>query len=496
MPIDGAHPLRRPPAPEVRRARATSVLALVVLAVAGAGAAAAHTPHAARGEGTEAGVVASAAAVTAPAPPWCGSARRSDDTTHAAFAGAPTIKVVYAHRAARPSRLAHFAPILEANAAIIARAVSEAAGGRKTVRFDRGTACGPAFLDIQSVRLRGPASRYRGDDGLPTVEDGTALNAELRRALRGQRAQKFLVFADGLQPPGDEVASGQTDDLPQDPRRSPRNAANLGGNLAVVFGRDGAPPPASASGFESGLFLHELLHTLGAVQASAPHATAGGHCFDGSDVMCYRDRTARSALYTDRSCAERPGPIRQHLDCGGDDYFNPAPPPGSYLARHWNVYDSAYLVACTDPRAAPACAPGPPAPRPAGRPAGPAAEAGVLPVHGGAALGAATVELALAETTLTAHGGSTPLALGEGEHRVETCLSVTGAGQSAPWRDCIAEDVEEARARAPVASVELALPSEPGSVVAVEVRVLAPDGSGGWRTVAASAPAAAEIPVR
>jgi hypothetical protein len=45
--------------------------------------------------------------------------------------------------------------------------------------------------------------------------------------------------------------------------------------------------------------------------------------------------------------------IAQSYDCGRDDYFNPAPAPGSYLATHWNTYDSAFLAPCAE--IVPAC---------------------------------------------------------------------------------------------------------------------------------------------
>ena len=54
-----------------------------------------------------------------------------------------------------------------------------------------------------------------------------------------------------------------------------------------------------------------------------------------------------------QDCAGLPGAIPQNYDCGRDDYFNPAPAAGSYLATHWNTYDSAFLAPCGE--VAPAC---------------------------------------------------------------------------------------------------------------------------------------------
>lgn len=92
------------------------------------------------------------------------------------------------------------------------------------------------------------------------------------------------------------------------------------------------------------LILHEYAHTMGAVQSSAPHATQKEllskqkHCTDsqtigkgGTDVMCKSD--GQGEVFGN-AC---PGMFPFRFDCNNDDYFNPKPEPGSYLATHWNL---------------------------------------------------------------------------------------------------------------------------------------------------------------
>ena len=136
---------------------------------------------------------------------------------------------------------------------------------------------------------------------------------------------------------------------------------NRGGFGSVLFSRDGQPAPgANSRGWWPEGMLHEITHNLGGVQWSAPHSTqpAGmanpryGHCWQGYDVMCYlEDAGASHAMRND--CPRIGGAIPQAYDCGRDDYFNPGPPAGSYLATHLNVYNTAFLAPCA--RIVPAC---------------------------------------------------------------------------------------------------------------------------------------------
>lgn len=82
--------------------------------------------------------------------------------------------------------------------------------------------------------------------------------------------------------------------------------------------------------------VHELVHTLGGVQRSAPHATSAYHCNDEYDRLCYNDGGV-SLTY---NC---PSSDENRLDCGKDDYFNTNPPVNTYLATRWNVANSLFI---------------------------------------------------------------------------------------------------------------------------------------------------------
>ncbi|MCB1031856.1 MAG: fibronectin type III domain-containing protein, partial [Acidimicrobiales bacterium] len=84
---------------------------------------------------------------------------------------------------------------------------------------------------------------------------------------------------------------------------------------------------------------HEMMHTLGAVQTTAPNATPNGHCTDESDLMCYVDG---AGVVMRQIC---PPSQESLLDCNNDDYFHVNPPAGNYLKNNWNTATSGFLDA-------------------------------------------------------------------------------------------------------------------------------------------------------
>ncbi len=223
------------------------------------------------------------------------------------------VQAVYAVAADRPDRYDDIAPLIAGWAADIDAAVADsavAAGGERRVRFVTDGNC---RLDVLHVVLSSS-----GDDTFSNTVN------ELKALGHDRADRKYLIWMDANVYCG--LAMISTDDSPgQD---------NANNGARPLYGR----VDSGCWGQTASVELHELVHTLGGVQKSAPHATPGHHCTDNADRMCYNDG---SGLPMTQDC---PSAHERLLDCNFDDYFNPSPAPGSYLDTHWNVADSVFLA--------------------------------------------------------------------------------------------------------------------------------------------------------
>jgi hypothetical protein len=231
------------------------------------------------------------------------------------------VQLLYVRGDSQPNNLANWQPtMLDIPARIDAQFVEAArrTGGPSAYRAVRWVTDANCVPTITSVVI--PQSIIdHTDDGYPTHAD--QIVDWLKTNGYGSYDRKYVVWYE-------------------------RDACGLGYN----WGTDS--PDASNGNNNNGYALvglancfwwgptaHELLHILGAVQLSAPHATAIGHCWDQYDIMCYDDEDPLT--YPETFCAAGD---RDRIDCNGDDYFNVSPPAGSYLDTHWNVANSAYLI--------------------------------------------------------------------------------------------------------------------------------------------------------
>jgi hypothetical protein len=228
----------------------------------------------------------------------------------------PRVQAVYAHPVDRPDRSAAALariPVWAARADRVFADAAAAAGATRHVRFVTNPDC---TLAIDVVHLSAAAG-----DSFSVMRD------ELRQLGYVRADRKVLVWMDEVSAYCG-IAEVRVDDRP--------GPENVNDGASVMFGRVDSP----CWGIEapSGpVEAHELVHLLGGVQPSAPHATPHGHCTDEHDLMCYADGPD---VVVEVRCPDATVAL---LDCGNDDYFSVAPAPGSYLATHWNVATSSFL---------------------------------------------------------------------------------------------------------------------------------------------------------
>lgn len=282
---------------------------------------------------------------------WCGTERTTDDTADSALlSDEPYYKVIYAYANDQPDHFSTWSSRLQANASLIGQFMSQQDGATKAPRFDMGTSCGPRYLDIETVALPNTRTYY--------ADNFTRITNDVDAVLGTATAKRnVMILADSLTNNASgslyglgEHYNGGSSDIPGS--TNPHNLGNLHSALFPPVGYS-----SSSWGFDPGFWpegmLHEVSHTLGAVNYSAPHTSAGaegprGHCTDGYDVMCYADGANPTVPYTTTACPQIAGSagMTQTYDCGGDDYFNPNPTAGNYLATHWNLYNSVFESSC------------------------------------------------------------------------------------------------------------------------------------------------------
>lgn len=167
------------------------------------------------------------------------------------------------------------------------------------------------------------------------ADPGPDIWAELDLLGHGQQNRKYVVWWDG---PNHPNACGEGTFSDDERPSGALNNNNKGPDYATMY-----KPPGGTTNFCGWpTLLHEIGHTLGAVMVNAPNQTGGWHCTDENDILCYSDGPG---VVTTTEC----NVTVPRFDCNNDDYFSPAPAPGTYLANNWNTYNSSWLETVAPP---------------------------------------------------------------------------------------------------------------------------------------------------
>ena len=241
------------------------------------------------------------------------------------------VVAIYAYSAGQTNRSAAMIPLIREWASQVDDVYYESAretSGSRSVRWLTEPSSGGAC----QIKVETLALTATGDDNF-----GNTLN-ESHAAGNVAYDRRYVIWMDGTNPSGIcGIGEFWPDDQP-----GPGNNNNGG----VVTGYSGLTSRIDLNcwGNESQLVeAHELGHNLGAVQASAPNDSGGGHCIDEWDIMCYSDSPNFPAMTYVCGTLAGDSSHDNRLDCGHNDYYHTNPPVGNYLDTHWNVADNNFL---------------------------------------------------------------------------------------------------------------------------------------------------------
>ncbi|MDO8656049.1 MAG: hypothetical protein Q7K45_02320 [Nanoarchaeota archaeon] len=255
-------------------------------------------------------------------------------------------QIVYARPSDAPDRYQEISPKLRQWMSQANGIVNNEAS-KFGVTADFKVACNENEISVLNIVLSKSETELNTHDGKTAM----AIVSEMKTQGYDDSKTKYMVYydgnADGCQG-GKEKCSGQFVTRGVDDRLSEDNIYNSGPDYSVLSDEGLSEltqkTHTTLEMFAPIVMLHEFSHTLGAVQSSAPHSSAdetlqAGHCNDeppqdegGNDVMC---KSESPDTIFDDACNDSGFAI--HFDCNNDDYFNPKPELGSYLATHWNL---------------------------------------------------------------------------------------------------------------------------------------------------------------
>lgn len=215
------------------------------------------------------------------------------------------IHAIYLRESHQADQFASFGSRIEqamADADAILLQSAQREGRSAHFRFAANQECRPKIANVVTSR-----PQHSFHDAIDAVQDA---------GYRGRSDRTWLIFSDNTN--GCGAATLSSDSQP-DPSRNENNLTEHYVNV-------------SRNCINGHVVAHELGHVLGAVQPGAPHASGGGHCSDGYDVLC--DGSSGSSHACER-------PIL--FDCNRDDYFAFVP-QSEYLRTHWNTVNSYWIT--------------------------------------------------------------------------------------------------------------------------------------------------------
>ncbi len=219
------------------------------------------------------------------------------------------VQVIYAHPSTVPDSYATYLNSFKywaQDSDMVFHNSAVETGGDRHVRYVTDSACFPVVADVT-------LSATGADTFVNMVN-------ELQAQGYNRSDRKYMVFVDA------NVYCGISD-IQFDDSAAQTNLNNQGPNYAR----------ADAQCWSTTVAAHELMHTLGGVQLTAPHSSLDFHCTDQDDLMC----RPTNGIPTTQTCAWQ-GYL--HFDCNHDDYYSTNPPANSYLATHWNTANSSWLI--------------------------------------------------------------------------------------------------------------------------------------------------------